>query len=69
MSALTVGLHLSGLNVTKSHPDMQKNPDKWIFLLTTGYNDKFEEGKNSKNRCFRLHIYLRTNKTLIYNSF
>jgi hypothetical protein len=27
-----VELHLSGLDGTASHPDMQENPDNWVLL-------------------------------------
>jgi hypothetical protein len=37
--------------------------------LTIGYIGSLKGGKKfSTNGCFRLHIYLHTNKTLIHNS-
>ena len=63
----TVELHLSGLIMTTNHPDMQKI--RIIgFFFENRLQWQFEVGqKNSTNGCFRLHIYLRTNKTLIHN--
>jgi hypothetical protein len=64
----TVELHLSGLNGTTSHPDMQKF--RIIgFFIENRLHWQFEVAKISTNVCFRLHIYSRTNRTLIHNSF
>ena len=38
------------------------------FSLKKGYIGSLKWEKLSTNRCFKLHIYLRTNKTLIHNS-
>ena len=38
------------------------------FFSENSLHWQFELKKNSTNGCFRLHIYLHTNKTLIYNS-
>jgi hypothetical protein len=37
------------------------------FLFQNRLHWQFEVEKNSMNGCCRLHIYLRTNKTLIHN--
>jgi len=64
----TAELRLSGLTGTTSHPDMQKIRINGFFFEHT-LHWQFEGGggggKNSSNGFFRLHIYLRTNKTLI----
>jgi len=52
--------------MTTSHPDMQKIR-KIGFFFENRLQGQFEVEKNSKNRYFRLHVYLRTNKTLIHN--
>ena len=44
-----------------------ENPDKGVFFENR-LHWQFEVGKKSINGYFRLHIYLRTNKTLIHNS-
>jgi hypothetical protein len=36
------------------------------FFFENRLNLQFEVEKKSTNGCFRLHIYLRTNKTLIH---
>ena len=63
----TVELHLSGLIGTARRPDV---PYSQIigFLFENMLHWQFEIGKISTNGCFRLHIYLLTNKTLIHNS-
>ena len=38
------------------------------FFFENRQHWQFEVGKKSTNSCFRLHIYLRTNKILIHNS-
>ena len=67
--ASTVDLNWSGLFGTASHSDVQKIrvigffSEKWLYWqIEVG-------GKNSTNGSFRLHFYLRTNKTLERNSF
>ena len=61
-----VQLHLSGLVGTASHPDMQQI--RIIgFFFENRLHWQFEAEKNTTNRCFRLHTYLRTNKILIHN--
>ena len=62
----TVELSLSGLIGTASHPDMQKMQIIGFFFAN-GLHWQFEVEKNSTNGSFRLHIYLRTNTTLIHN--
>jgi hypothetical protein len=63
-----IGLHLSGLIGTASYPDMQKIRI-FGFFFENRVHWQFEAGeKNSTNGCFKLHIYLRTNKILIRNS-
>jgi hypothetical protein len=62
----TVELHLSGLNVTASYPDMQ-NVRITGFYLEIVYVGRLMWKIISKNGCFGLHIYLLTNKTLIHN--
>jgi len=57
----------SGLNEKASHPDKQKIR-KLDFSLTISYIGILNWGKFSTNGYFRLHIYLRTNKTLMHNS-
>ena len=37
------------------------------FCFGNGLHWQSEGGKFSTKACFRLHIYLRTNKTLIHN--
>ena len=61
-------LRLSVLIGTASHPDMQKI--RVIgFFLENRLHWQFEVGKKIfTNGCFRLHIYLCTNKTLLHNS-
>jgi hypothetical protein len=50
-----------------NHPDMQKI--RIIeFLFENRLHWQFEVEKKSTSGCFRLRIYLRTNKTLIHNS-
>ena len=55
-------LHFSGSVVAAGHPDVQK-----IWLIVVFFENRlhwqFEAEKISTNCCFRLHIYLRTNKT------
>ena len=60
---ITVELNLSGLTGTTSHPDRRKFR-KIGFFSENKLQWHFEVDKNSTNGCFRLHIYLRTNKTL-----
>jgi hypothetical protein len=43
-------------------------PDNWIFLWKYVTMAVWSVKKISTNSCFRLRIYLRTNKTLIHNS-
>ena len=45
-----------------------ENPNNWIFSLKIGYIGSLKWGKKCTNGCFRIHIYLRTNKILIHNS-
>ena len=45
-----------------------ENPNYWIFLCKIGYTGSLKWKKISTNSCFRLHIYLHTNKMLIHNS-
>jgi hypothetical protein len=61
-------LRLSGLICRTIHPDKYKI--RIIgFSLKIGYIGSLKRGKKiSTNGCFRLHIYLRTNKTLTHNS-
>jgi len=61
-------LQLSGLTGTASHPDIHKF--RIIgFFLENRLHWQFEVGKKiSTNGCFRLRIFLRTNKTKIQNS-
>jgi len=47
---------------------MQKIQIIGFFFLKIGYIVLFGVEKISTNNCFRLHIYLSTNKTLIYYS-
>jgi len=63
----TVELHLPELTGTTSHPDMQKIR-KIGFFFENRLHWEFEVEKISTNGCLRLHIYLRTDKTLIHNS-
>jgi hypothetical protein len=65
----TVELHLSGLNGTTSHVRICINSGLLDFSLKIGYIVSFEVANISTNASFRLHIYLRTNKTLIHNFF
>ena len=44
-----------------------ENPDN-CFLFENRLHWQFEGGGGSTNGCFRLHIYLRKNKTLLHNS-
>jgi hypothetical protein len=63
----TVKLELSGLIRTVGHPDMQKI--RVIgFFFENRLQWQFEGETISTNGCFRLHIYLRTNKIIIHNS-
>ena len=62
----TAELHLSGLNGTARHPNMQKIRTT-DFSLKTGYFGSLKWKRMSKNCYFTLHIYLCTNKTLIHN--
>jgi hypothetical protein len=51
--------HLSELTGTTNHPDMQKIG----FFFENWLHWQFEVGGGETiNGCFRLHIYLRTNK-------
>ena len=63
----TAELHLSEFIGTARHPDVQN-----IRITGFSFGNKLqwqsEEGKASTKACFRLHIYLRTNKALIHNS-
>jgi len=46
-----------------------ENPDNWTLLEgKKRLHWQFEMEKSSTDGCFRLHIYLRTNKTLIHDS-
>jgi len=59
-----VKLHLSGSIGMASHLDMQKI---WItgFFFENRLHGQYEVEKNFfTNGCFRLHIYLQTNRTL-----
>jgi len=38
------------------------------FSFNIAYAGSWKWGKKPTNSCFGLHIYLRANKTLIYNS-
>jgi hypothetical protein len=66
----TVEFHLSGLIGTASYPDIPDMQKIRItgFFLENRLQWQFEVEKNSTNGYFGLHIYLRTNKTLIHNS-
>jgi hypothetical protein len=64
---VTVELHSSGLTGTASHPDMQRIRITG-FSLKIGYICSLKWKIISSNSCNKLHIYLRTNKTLIQNS-
>jgi len=57
-------LHLSGLIGTVSQPDIQKIRVTGFFFENR-LHWQFETEKISSNGCSRLHIYLRTNKTVI----
>jgi len=63
----TVELHLSGLIWMTSNLDMQRI---WIigFFFVKRPHWQSEVEKISTNSCFRIHIYLCTNKTFIHNS-
>ena len=65
-SCCTVQRHVSSKIGTANHSDVQK-----IRIIEFFYESRlhwqFEVGKNSTTSCFRLHICLRTNKTLIHN--
>jgi hypothetical protein len=60
----TVELHLSGLIGTTRHPDKQNFRIIGIFFENK-IHWQFEVGVKSTYGCFRLHIYLRTNDTVI----
>jgi hypothetical protein len=45
-----------------------ENPDNWIFFENWLHRQCKVEQKFLQTAIFRLHIYLRTNKTLIHNS-
>jgi hypothetical protein len=63
----TVELQLAGLTGTVSHRDMQKFRIIGFFFENRLHWLSEVGGKNSTNGCFRQHIYLPTNKTLIRN--
>jgi hypothetical protein len=65
---IAVEFHLSGLIGTVSQPDMQKIR-KIGFFFENMLRWQFEVENNSDKWLFSLHIYLRTNKILIHNSF
>ena len=63
----TVELNASGLIGTVSQPDMQTF--RIIgFFFENRLHWQFEVGIKSTSGCFRLHIYLHANRTLIHNS-
>jgi hypothetical protein len=64
----TVELRLSGLTGTASHLDMQRIRIIGFFFENKLHWQSEVEKDISTNGCFRVHIYLRTNKTLIHNS-
>jgi len=45
-----------------------ENPDIWNFFFENRLYWQLEDEKKSTNGCFKLHIYLRKNKTLIHHS-
>jgi hypothetical protein len=59
-----VKLHLSGSFGMASNLVMQKIWIIGFFSLKIGYMDSLKWEKFFTNGYFRLHIYLRTNKTL-----
>jgi hypothetical protein len=62
-------MYLPVLIGTTSQPDKQKIRIIEFFFENSLVTLAVWSGKNcSTNRCFRLHIYLRTNKILIHNS-
>ena len=63
----TVELYLSGVTGRSSHSKRHKI---WIngFFFEYRLHGQFKVEKIYINGYFRLHIYLRTNSTLIYNS-
>jgi hypothetical protein len=63
----TAELHLSGLNGKATHSDMKKIRTTGFFL-TIGCNGRLRWEKFLQTATVRLHIYLRTNKTLLHNS-
>jgi len=67
VSNVTVELHLFGLINTANHSDIQKIR-KIGFFFENSLHWQLEGEIISTNGCFRLHIYLRTNKTVIHNS-
>jgi hypothetical protein len=64
----TVELRLSGLTGTASHPDMQKIRIIGFFFENNLHWQFEAEIDIFTNGCFRLYMYLCTNKILIHNS-
>ena len=60
-------MHLPGLIRTASHPDIQKIRIIAVFFENV-LHWQFQVETNSTNGGFKLHIYLRKNKTLTHNS-
>jgi hypothetical protein len=63
----TAELQLSGIIGMASLPSMQKIRIIGLFFENS-LHWQSEVEKNSANGCCKLYIYLRTNKSLIYNS-
>ena len=64
----TVELHLSGITGTASHPYIQTTRITGFSFENTLQWQSEVEKKFLQKAGFRLHIYLRKNKTLIHNS-
>jgi hypothetical protein len=64
----TAEVHLSGLIGKTSHSKMQ-NFRKIGSFFENRQNWQFGVGKKNTNCCFRLHIYPRTNNTVIHMYF
>jgi hypothetical protein len=64
----TVELYFSGLIGTTNHPDMQQIRIIGFFNFKIAYIFSLKWKKYTTSGCFWLHIYARTNKTLIRNS-
>jgi len=60
----TAELHVSVLIGKASHPDMQKTQKIGIFFENSLHRQFEVHKKNSTKGCFRLHIYLSTNKKI-----